>query len=227
MWPFSRCDTDFNAEIEAHLQLEIDQLVAEGVPPDEARARARQRFGNVTASRERFYETSRVLWWDQLWQDARVAFRSSLRDRGMVLVALLSLAIGIGATTAIVSTVDSVLLRPLPYRDPDRIVMVWEEASFLGFPENTPAPANYFDWIERNRVFEGMAATVPARANFTGDGTPERVLGRRVTANFFEVLGVRPMLGRTFTEEEDRQAAPVVIISHSLWQRRYAGSPDV
>ena len=132
-----------------------------------------------------------------------------------------------GATTAIVSMVDAVLLRPLPYSEPDRIVMVWEDMSALGFPRNTPAPANYVDWLERNRVFDGMAATIAARANITGGGMPERVLGRRVTANFFDVLGVRPLVGRTFTADEDRQNAPVVVISHTLWQRRYSGDPAI
>jgi putative ABC transport system permease protein len=227
MGPFTRRDAEFSQEIEAHLAHEADQLIADGVPPDEARFRARRRFGNVTAARERHYESSRLLWWDQLRADARVVVRSLLRERGVMLVALLSLALGIGATTAIVSTVDSVLLRPLPYHDPERLVMVWEEMSALGFPTNTPAPANYLDWVARNQVFEGMAATLPARANLIGDGVPERVLGRRVTANFFGVLGVQPLLGRSFTDEEDRQGAPVVVISYALWQRRYAGDPAV
>ena len=227
MWPFTRRDSRLHREIEAHIAIETEQLIADGVSPEEARAAARRRFGNVTAARERFHESNRAPWLEPLLQDMRVAIRSSLRDRGVVLIALLSLALGIGATTAIVSTVDAVLLRPLPYREPDRLVMVWEDMSFAGFPKNTPAPANYIDWRARNRVFEDMAATRPARANLTGGGLPERVLGRRVTASFFRVLGVQPLLGRTFTEDEDRQNAPVVVISHSLWQRRYAGDPAV
>jgi len=227
MWPFSRRDSDFDREIEAHIAIETEQLIADGASPEEARHVARRTFGNVTAARERFHESNRAPWIEPLLQDVRVAIRSSLRDRGVMLLALLSLALGIGATTAIVSTVDAVLLRPLPYREPDRLVMVWEDASFAGFPQNTPAPGNFIDWQARNRVFEDMAATMPARVNLTGDGTPERVLGRRVTASFFSVLGVQPQLGRMFTEDEDRQKAPVVVISHSLWQRRYAGDPAV
>ena len=173
MWPFTRRrDSDFDREIEAHIAIETEQLIADGVSPEEARAAARRRFGNVTAARERFHESNRAPWLEPLLQDVRVAIRSSLRDRGVVLIALLSLALGIGATTAIVSTVDAVLLRPLPYRQPDRLVMVWEDASFAGFPKNTPAPGNYIDWQARNRVFEDMAATRPARANLTGGGLP-------------------------------------------------------
>ncbi len=226
MWPFTRRDLDFSKEIDAHIALETEQLVADGMSPDEARAVARRRFGNVTSARERHHDSHALAWLDQLRQDTRIAVRSMLRDRGVVLVALLSLALGIGATSAIVSMVDAVLLRPLPYREPDRLVMVWEDMSAIGFPTNTPAPANYIDWRDRSRSFESMAATAPARANLSGGGGPERVLGRRVTASFFGVLGVQPLVGRTFTADEERQNAPVVVISHSLWQRRYAGAPS-
>ncbi len=105
--------------------------------------------------------------------------------------------------------------------------MVWEDASFVSFPRNTPAPANYFSWKELNRAFTDMAATRGMTASLTGDGSPEQVIGRRVTTNFFSVLGVQPITGRTFTEEEDRNGAPVTIISYGLWQRRYAGDPSV
>jgi putative ABC transport system permease protein len=142
-------------------------------------------------------------------------------------VTIFTLALGIGANTAIYSILDSVVLRPLPYHDPDRVVMVWEDASYIGFARNTPAPANYFSWKELNRVFADIAATGIAAASLTADGPPEQVLGRRVTANFFSVLGVEPVMGRTFTEGEDRSRAPVTVISHGLWQRRYAGNPDI
>lgn len=222
-----RADEDFRSEIEAHIAIEADRLVAEGLSPAEAREAAVRRFGNRTSAQERFYESRRPLWLDRLRQDLRVAVRSSRRSPGVTLAAVVTLALGIGATTAIVSSVDAMFLRPLPYADPDRLVLVWEEMSAAGFPRNTPAPANYLDWLSRNRVFEDMAATVSARANLTGDGPPERVLGRRATANFFAVLGVRPLLGRTFTDEEDRENAPVVVISHSLWRRRHLADPSV
>jgi hypothetical protein len=140
--------------------------------------------------------------------DIRFALRAFTRSPGFSTAVVLTLALGIGATTAAVSTVDAVLLRPLPYAEPDRIVTVWEEATASGFPRNTPAPANYVDWRDRNRVFASMAATAAANANITGDGAPEQVLGRRVTANFFDVLGTRPIVGRTFSAEEERVNAP-------------------
>jgi predicted permease len=155
--------------------------------------------------------------------DLRHGLRLLRRTPGFTAVAIATLALGIGANTAIFSTIDAVLLRPLPYGDADRLVMVWEDATYIGFARNTPAPANYFDWKARNRVFTDLAATRGAIANLTAGGPPEQVLGRRVTANFFSVLDVRPLLGRTFTEEEDRTAAPVAIISYGLWQRRFGG----
>jgi putative ABC transport system permease protein len=158
--------------------------------------------------------------------DLRYGLRLLRHAPGFTAVAVGALALGIGANTAIFSTVDAVLLRPLPFSDPDRVVLVWEDASAAGFPRNTPASGNYIEWKKRNRVFSDMAATRGFSANLTADGPPEQVVGRRVTANFFSVLGVAPIAGRLFTEEEDRTGAPVILISHALWQRRYAGSPD-
>src|SRR5688572_7289543 len=155
--------------------------------------------------------------------DLRHGLRLLRRTPGFSAVAIATLALGIGANTAIFSTIDAVLLRPLPYGDADRLVMVWEDASYIGFARNTPAPANYLDWKARNRVFTDLAATRGAGANLTAGGPPEQVIGRRVTANFFSVLEVGPLLGRTFTEEEDRTAAPVAVISYGLWQRRFGG----
>ncbi len=142
-------------------------------------------------------------------------------------IAIIALALGIGANTAIFSSVRALLLRPLPYHDPERLVMVWEDASFVSFPKNTPAPGNYFEWKRQNNVFTDMAATRSAVANLTAGGPPEQVIGRLVTANFFDVLGTRPLLGRAFTAEEDRTNPNLVILSYGLWQRRYAGDPAV
>ncbi len=162
-----------------------------------------------------------------LLADLRYGLRLLRQAPGFTLVAILALGLGIGANTAIFSTLDAVLLRPLPYDDPDRVMMVFEDASAIGFAHNTPAPANYFDWRDQNHVFTDMAATRNRSMSITGDGTPEQLYGQAVTPNFFSVLGVRPLMGRAFTEEEDRNAAQVVVISYSLWQRRYAGDASV
>lgn len=216
-------DDDMRDHIERETQDNIDR----GMSPDEARRQAMLSFGNVALARE----DTRAVWVsrrvDELRQDIRYAVRMLRRSPGFAAVAILTLALGIGANTAIFSAVYDVVLRPLPYREPDRLVLVWEEASSVGFPTNTPAPANYFDWKRQNVVFADMAATASLTRNLTADGPPEQVVGRSVTANFFSVLGVTPTLGRTFTAEEEATRAAVVVISHRLWQRRYSGVPDI
>jgi len=153
--------------------------------------------------------------------DIRYGIRLLRRSPGFAAVAILTLALGIGANTAIFSTVDALLIRALPYADADRVVMIWEDASEAGFPRNTPAPGNYTDWAALNHSFSGVAATRGASANLTGSGVPEQVVGRAVTSNFFAVLGVTPIAGRVFTADEDRAGAQVVVIGHGLWQRRF------
>ncbi len=165
---------------------------------------------------------------ETLLQDLRFGLRQLLRKPGFTLIAVLSLALGIGANTAIFSLVDAVLLRPLPFSDPDRLVMVWEDAAKVGFPRNTPAPANYVDWKTQNKVFEDMAAITYGSYALTDEGEPEKVESQNVTANFFPLLGVKPVLGRTFTEEEDKPGTNrVALVSYSLWQRRFGGDPSL
>ena len=163
---------------------------------------------------------------ETFWQDLRFGFRQLLSKPGFAAIATLSLALGIGANTAIFSLVDAVLLRPLPFHDPDRLVVVWEDAAKIGFPRNTPAPANYADWKGQNRVFEDMAAITWRGFNLTDEGEPEKVEAQGVTANFFTLLGVKPELGRVFTGEEDQPGRnKVALVSYGLWQRRFGGDP--
>ena len=162
-----------------------------------------------------------------LVSDLRYALRLLRQAPGFTFVALCALALGIGANTAIFSTLSAVILRPLPYADPDRVVMVFEDATSIGFARNTPAPANFFDWRDQNHVFIDMAATRSRLRAITGDGSAEQLAGYAATSNFFSVLGVRPLIGRAFTETEDRDDAHVAVISYALWQRRYAGAADI
>src|SRR5271169_4634506 len=139
------------------------------------------------------------------------------------------LALGIAANSAIFSIADAVLVRPLPYRDANRLVMIWEDASAYGFPKDTPAPGNFSDWRTRNQVFDDVAATgFGGSFNLIGEGLPEKLTGREVTANLFSVLGVTPELGRDFRPEDDVPGAtPVTILSHGLWLRRFGGDPQI
>jgi len=163
-----------------------------------------------------------------LWQDIRYAFRLMRQNWGFTLIAVLSLALGIGANTALFSVVNAVLLRPLPFPDSDRLAMIWEDATFIGFPKDTPAPGNYADWKAQAQTFADMAAISSTSLNLTGDGEPEKLQAFETTANLFPLLGVKPVLGRNFTAAEDQPGAnKVVVISHSLWQTRYAGDPGI
>jgi putative ABC transport system permease protein len=165
---------------------------------------------------------------ETFWQDVRFGVKMLVKSPGFTIVAVIALALGIGANSAIFSVVNTVLLRPLPYKEPDRLVMVWEDATKLGYPRDTPAVANYLDWRNQNQVFEGMAAIADQSYNLTGIGEPERIDGRRVSANLFSLLGVEPQLGRSFLPEEDQPGSGhSVIISHGLWQRRFGSDPGL
>lgn len=160
-------------------------------------------------------------------QDVRFALRMFTKNPAFTAIAVLALALGIGANTAIFSVVDAILLRPLPYKNPERLVMVWENATHLGFPKNTPSPANFLDWQKQATVFEGMAAFAERSLNLTGVGEPERLDGRRVSANLFDLLGVRPIVGRTFVADDDKPGTKVAVLNESLWKRRFGGDPGV
>ena len=162
-----------------------------------------------------------------LLTNLRYTFRQMTMNPGFFAVAVAALALGIGANTAIFSAVEAVLLQALPYTQPDRLAIVWEDMSFIGFANNTPAPANYLDWRARNHVFTDMAATRFVTASLTGDGQPEQLSGKKVTPNFFDVLGVQPLVGRPFTAEEDKAQSPVVVLGYNLWRRRFGGDESL
>jgi predicted permease len=163
-----------------------------------------------------------------LWQDVRFGFRMMMKKKGVSFIAVLALGLGIGANTAIFSVVNTVLLRPLPYKDPSRILFVFWSAPKLT-TEDMPASAPDFqDWREQNKVFERMAAITGESFNLTGEGEPERVQGAAVSADLFPLLGVQASRGRTFTEEEERQGSnKVVVMGHDLWQRRFGSNPNI
>jgi putative ABC transport system permease protein len=227
-------------ELSQHLDDEYEQSLARGATESEAyktalsglaqrdllaelkRIEGRPPCEPVTPGKER----TNLL--GDLLQDLRFGMRMLLKNPGFTVIAVIALALGIGANTAIFSVVNAVLLRPLPYKNPERLVMVWEDNSKQGFPRDTPAAPNYLDWRDQNHVFEGMAAMVDISVNLTGTGEPERIDGRRVSASLFELLGVQPQLGRIFRSEEDQLGANgVVILSHGLWQRRFGGDPGI
>jgi putative ABC transport system permease protein len=162
-----------------------------------------------------------------IWQDLRYGARMLLKNPGFTAVAVITLALGIGANAAIFSVVNATLLRPLPFDDPDRLIMI-RETKLPQFPEFSVSPGNFLDWKKQNTVFERLVAMQDASFNLIGVSDPERLRGMRVTDGFFAMLGARPQMGRDFLPEEDQPGrANVVILSHGLWQRRFGADPNI
>ena len=227
-WRRRRTDEDFNAETRAHVDLETDRLVAEGLQPDEARIEARRAFGNLTRAQERFYESRRQMWWDDLRRDLRSAGRTLARSPGFSAVAVLTLALGIGATVAIFTVVNAVLLRPLPYPDADRIITIRHHAPGLTQADLQSSTGLIAYYRESARMLTRMAGFATQERNLTGSGHPERIRTLAATPELFDVLAVGPALGRRFYESDAQKgAARVTIVTHSFWQSRFGGDPDV
>src|SRR5438876_5004717 len=218
--------SDFNAEIEAHLQLEVERLKEQGLSHDEARVAARRAFGNVMHAEERFYDAGRWLWWDHLRQDVRFGLRMLAKSPGFTTVAVLTLALAIGANTAIFSVVDAVLLRPLPFRDPARLVWATEH---FAFGPSTVVSADFPAWKDRNNVFEQIGAFGgTSGANLTGAGEPTRVSVTNVTTGFFSMLGVQPIAGRTFLADDGKEGQEhVALLNETLWRNRFSADPRI
>jgi putative ABC transport system permease protein len=162
-----------------------------------------------------------------LWQDLRYGARMLLKNPGFMAVAVITLALGVGANAAIFSVVNATLLRPLPFDDPDRLIMI-RETKLPQFPEFSVSPGNFLDWKKQNTVFERLVAMQDASFNLIGVSDPERLRGMRVTDGFFAMLGARPLMGRDFLPEEDQPGgAKVVILSHGLWRRRFGADPNI
>jgi len=228
-------------ELSQHLEQEYERAVSGGASEELARQQALEQLngsdllGRELKRVERRVSQKPVVAGAQLktnllgdlTQDIRYALRVLAKNPAFTIIAVIALALGIGANSAIFSVVDAVLLRPLPFKHPEQLVMVWENAAHLGFPRNTPSPANFLDWQKQAQSFTGMAAMVERSFNLTGVGEPERLDGRRVSANLFELLGVPALFGRTFVPDDDKPGTHVVILSYSLWQRRFGSDRAV
>ena len=228
-------------ELSQHLEEEYERALSCGASEDEARQQALEQLNTPDLLRRELNHVEhrvsahpvtlgmerKANIFADLWQDLRFGLRTLAKNRTFTCIAVIALALGIGANSAIFSVVDAVLLRPLPFKKPEQLVMIWENAAHLGFPKNTPSPANFLDWQKQASSFTGMAAMVERSFNLTGVGEPERLDGRRVSANLFDLLGVRAVRGRTFVPDDDRPGTHVVLLSYSLWQRRFGSDPSV
>ena len=218
---------EIDEEAQFHIDMRAEEYVRKGMSPEEARREAERRFGRLTRIKEMGYEVRGGGWLETLWQDLRYGARMLLKAPGFTLIAVITLALGIGANTAIFSVVNAVLLRPFPYEAPERLVILQESIS--GGASGGVSYPNFADWQAQKTVCSSMAAVRTNESfNFTGAGEPERLQGRVVSAEFFSTLGIRPLPGRDFLAEEDRPGAtPAVILSYGFWQRRFGADPGV
>ncbi len=219
---------DMDEEMRCHLEMEAEANVGRGMTPEEARRAALRTFGNFDSIRERAYEVRGGGLLETFLQDVRYAARMLVKRAGFTGVAALTLALGVGANTAIFSVVEAVLLRDLPYRHAARTVVLWENNRLGNRPHNTINPGNFLDWRDQAKSFDEMAGFVDQRYNLTGAGDPEEVPSQLATPNLFTLLGAEAALGRTFNAEDGKagQDEGVAVISHGLWRRRFGGSPS-
>jgi predicted permease len=215
-------------ELSFHIDQRVVDLMRSGVSEEEARRRIRLEFGGAEQVKEYCRDVRRARWVETLGQDLRYALRNLRRNPGFAAVAIATLALGIGGITAIFSAFDTILIRPLPYADANRLVIVWDDMSKSeGDSTFFSTPAEWTEWRRLNTVFTDLACSQPGNAILSGEGEPEEVRARKVTWNLWSVLGVQPALGRVFTEDEDDRGARVVVMSHGLWQRRFGGASDI
>jgi putative ABC transport system permease protein len=223
-------DKDCARELQSFLEIETEENIARGMSPEASRRAAYLKLGNPAAIREEVYEMNSIRFLETLVRDLRYAGRVLKATPTFTLVSLATLALGIGATTAIFTVVNGVILRPLPYRDPDRLVTAWETNSSLNFSGRPPgcfgfSPGNYLDLREQNRSFEQVGAFTTDSFNLTGGTVPDRVTGGLVSAGLLSALGVRPAIGRVLLRSDDAPGAePVAVLSYRLWLERFGGN---
>ncbi len=220
-------ERDLEEETNSHIEMQIEDNLRQGMSPEEARREALLKFGGVEQVKEAYRDRSRFGWVENLWQDLRYGARMSLKKPGFTLVAVLTLAIGAGASTAIFTVVNAALLRPLPYPEAERLVNVTTTMRRETVEVRSSSYPDFVDWRDQNTVFERIASLASPSFTLTGGAEPERVDGELASADYFPLLRAQAALGRTFLPEEDR--APdthrVALVGHGLWQRRFGGSP--
>ena len=234
-WPWQRRDEELNEEIRVHIAMAAREREERGEAEGDARAAARREFGNVGLVAEATREMWGWAWLERLWQDVHFGLRMMRRSPGFTAVAVLTLALGIGANTAIFTVINAVMLRMLPVEDPQRLVALGDPGRVHSWSTGTPETISfsyplYCEVRDHNEVFSSVfASAMLSNLRVSIDGSHEGARGRLVTGNYFDTLGVKPLLGRTFTSEDDRAPGsdPVVVISYAYWHDRFSGDPSV
>src|SRR5215813_397078 len=221
----AQVEQELDEELRYHIERQTEELIAKGMTEEEARYAALRAIGGVEQRKEECRDMRRVRLIENLIQDLRYGLRTLRRSPGFTAVAVLTLALGIGANTAIFSLFEGIVLAPLPYREAERLVTVWYSISVN--PRIYPSAPDFQDWRRNARSFEQMVAIGWRARDLTNPGTPEHLGGREISSGFFSMLGVNLRLGREFSSQEDQPGGdPVVIISNRLWQDRFGASPE-
>src|SRR5262247_1851324 len=219
-------EQELDEEIRYHLERQTQERIATGMTPEEARYAALRAMGGIERRKEECRDVRGGGWPEGLWQDLRYSARMLLKNPGFTLIAVITLALGLGANAAIFSFVNAVLLKPLPYPDPERIVSVWEKHP--GGFSNYISTLNFLDWERQNRCFQFLSAFTRGTVTLTGSDSPEQFNVHRVTASYFKALGVEATLGRSFAASENEAGADLeVVLSNRIWQSRFGGDPKV
>ena len=229
-------DQEIDEELALHVEMRTRELIQRGIDPKAARELALARLGDVTRlkrtmtdiGRKRDRDMRLTQWLDELRDDLKFSFRQLRRSPAFTFVATLTLALGIGANSAIFALVDATLLRPLPYGDPDRLVSIWEHSGTV--ERGYASPLNMLDWQARGHSFEQIAGFTPVVGGMVmagTDGNAETVSRQWVSAGIFDVLGVKPIAGRSFTQQEDIKRANVIVLSEPFWRTRFNADPGV
>jgi putative ABC transport system permease protein len=220
-------DGELRADIDGYVDLLTDEKIAGGLSPAAARRAARLECGSIDAVKDDTRRVRAGAWLIETGQDARYAVRMMRRDLSFTAIAIVTLALGIGANTAIFSVVNAVLLQPLPYPDADRLVLVWERHPAIDKERDPVAPANYQDWRRENASFQELGAYRFHGFALDDATAPEQLRALSVSSSLFRVLATDPLLGRVFTEEEEQRGDRVVVLAHDFWQRRFGGQESV
>lgn len=221
-------EQELDEELRFHLEQRIAQEITLGKTHEEARNIALRAMQGIEQRKEECRDMRRVNLIENLIRDTRYSLRTLARSPGFTLAAILALSLGIGATTAVFSVVNSVLLRPLPFPDSDRLVMIFNSRPLVGVRNGGGSMADVLDWKAQSHSFETLDAINPNRFTLTGDGETEQIVAMSVTATFFETLRARPLLGRTFLVGEDQPGRdPAIVLSERLWRRRYSSDRSV
>jgi putative ABC transport system permease protein len=225
-----KLERELDEEIRSHFEMQIEDNLRQGMSPEDARRAARLRFGGMEQVKEAYRDKSRLGWMENLWQDLRYGVRMLMKRPSFTLIVALTLGLGIGANTAVFSVIDAVLLKPLPYVDPERLVVIYGGFLASGDLKMVASAPEFYDYREQTQSFDSLGAYQPFGANLAldGAGEPERVEGGLVTPEMFSVLRASPFSGRVFLPEEAQDGRDgVVVLGYGLWRRRFAGDEGV